>query len=68
MFDLPEHHRNRLWTSNVLERVNKETKRHTRVATLFTNGAFCVHLATAVVIKIPDEWETRRVYLTMDEK
>lgn len=68
VFDLPEHHRKRLRTSNVLERVNKEIKRRTRVATLFPNDASCLRLVTAVVMEISDEWETGRVYLTMDEK
>jgi transposase-like protein len=68
VFDLPDHHRKRLRTTNVLERVNKEIKRRTRVATLFPNEASCLRLITAVVMEISDEWETGRIYLTMDEK
>ena len=68
VFDLPDHHRKRLRTSNVLERVNKEIKRRTRVATLFPNEASCLRLVTAVIMEISDEWETGRIYLTMDEK
>lgn len=68
VFDLPEHHRKRLRTSNVLERVNKEIKRRTRVATLFPNEASCLRLVTAVIMEISDEWETGRIYLKMDEK
>ena len=68
VFDLPDHHRKRLRTTNVLERVNKEIKRRTRVATLFPNEASCLRLVTAVIMEISDEWETGRIYLTMDEK
>ena len=68
VFNLPDHHRKRLRTTNVLERVNKEIKRRTRVATLFPKEASCLRLVTAVVVKISDEWETGRIYLTMDEK
>jgi len=68
VFDLPECHRKRLRTSNVLERVHKEIKRRTRVATLFPNDASCLRLVTAVIMEISDEWETGRGYLTMDEK
>lgn len=68
VFDLPDQHRKRLRTTNVLERVNKEIKRRTRVATLFPNEASCLRLVTAVVMEISDEWETGRIYLTMDEK
>ncbi len=58
VFDLPDHHRKRLRTTNVLERVNKEIKRRTRVATLFPNETSGLRLVTAVVMKISDEWET----------
>ena len=37
MFGLPEAHRVRMQTTNGLERLNKELKRRTRVATLFPN-------------------------------
>ena len=39
VFSLPASHRRRLRTSNLLERLNKEIKRRTRVATLFPNDA-----------------------------
>ena len=68
MFDLPDHHRKRLRTTNVLERVNREIKRRTRVSTLFPNEASCLRLVTAVVMEISEEWETGRIYLTIDEK
>ena len=41
---LPTGHRRRLRTTNALERVNKEIKRRTRVATLFPNEASCLRL------------------------
>ena len=56
VFDLPDQHRKRLRTTNVLERVNKEIKRRTRVATLFPNETSCLRLVTAVVMEISDEW------------
>ena len=40
----------------------------TRVATLFPNEASCLRLVTAVAMEISDEWETGRIYLTMDDK
>jgi len=56
-----------LRTSNVLERVNKEIKRRTRVATLFPNEASCLRRVTAVIMEISDDWETGKIYLTMTE-
>ena len=48
VFDLPENHRKRLRTTNVLERLNREIKRRTRVATLFPNEASLLRLVTAM--------------------
>jgi transposase-like protein len=50
----------------VLERLNKEIKRRTRVATLFPNESSLLRLVSAVPAEISDEWETGRVYLTLD--
>lgn len=62
----PEAHRARLRTTNGLERVNKEIKRRTRVATLFPNEAACLRLVTAILMEISDDWETSQLpYLSM---
>jgi len=66
VFAFPSAHRKRLRTSNLLERINKELKRRTRVATLFPNEAALLRLASAVLVEISEEWETEKVYLTMD--
>lgn len=65
VFEYPEHHRRRLRTSNMLERLNCELKRRTRVATLFPNEASILRLATAVLAEISEDWETGRIYLSM---
>ena len=67
VFGFPEAHRRRLRTSNMVERLNKELKRRTRVATLFPNEASCLRLVSAVAMEISDEWETGRIYLTMEQ-
>ena len=66
VFTLPAAHQRRLRTTNMLERLNKEILRRTRVATLFPNDASLLRLVTAVIMEIADEWETGRRYLTMD--
>ena len=58
-------HRRRLRTSNMLERLNEEIKRRTRVAGLFPNEASALRLVSAVLMEISEEWETNRKYLTM---
>lgn len=66
VFAMPTEHRRRLRTSNALERLNKELKRRTRVATLFPNTASCERLASAVAMEISEEWVSGRAYLNMD--
>lgn len=67
VFELPDTHRRRLRTSNMLERVNQEIKRRTRVATLFPNEASLLRLVSAILSEISDDWETGKVYLTMPQ-
>ena len=63
---LPAAHRKRLRTTNGQERLNKEIKRRTRVATLFPNEDSLLRLASAVLSEISDEWETDRAYLNIE--
>lgn len=63
---VPEAHRRRLRTTNGLERVNRELKRRTRVATLFPNEASLLRLVSALGAEISEEWETGRVYLAAE--
>ena len=61
---LSETARKRLRTTNGLERVNKELKRRTRVATLFPNEESLLRLVSALLMETSEEWETGRSYLT----
>ena len=65
-FALPAAHQRRLRTSNSLERLSREVKRRTRVATLFPNTESLLRLAASVVMEISEDWETGRIYLSMD--
>jgi transposase-like protein len=65
---IPAAHRRRLRTTNSLERLNREIKRRTRVATLFPNEASLLRLASAVLSEISDDWETERAYLNMEAR
>jgi transposase-like protein len=68
VFALPASHRCRLRTTNVLERLNRELKRRTRIATLFPNEASLLRLVTGVLIEISEEWETSKRYVTFETK
>lgn len=63
VFEFPTEHRRRLRTNNMLERLNREIKRRTRVATLFPNEASLLRLATAVLMETDEEWQTEKRYL-----
>jgi putative transposase len=67
IFQLPAKHRNRMRTTNLLERLNKEMKRRTQVATLFPNEASLHRLITAVLTEYSDDWETGRKYLIITQ-
>ena len=57
-FGLPSSHRRRLRTTNLVERLNEEIKRRTRVARLFPNEASCLRLVSAVLMEISEDWQT----------
>lgn len=65
VFGLPPEHRVRMRTTNGLERINKELKRRTRVATLFPNTASCLRLISALLAEQDEEWMSAKIYLTM---
>jgi transposase-like protein len=64
-FSFPEAHRKKNRTVNGLERLNREIRRRTRVATLFPNVASCERLITAVLQGVHEEWITGKRYLDM---
>lgn len=65
VFALPRSHRRRLRTSDMLERLDEELKRRTRVARLFPNDASLLRLVGAVLMEVSEDWEAYRKYLTM---
>ena len=63
----PEAHRQRIRTTNGLERFHQEIKRRTRVVRIFPNRASCLRLVTALAVEQSEEWVTGRRYLNMEE-
>lgn len=67
ILDFPEHHRRHIRTTNLLENLNREVRRRTRVATIFPNDASLLRLVSAVLVEVSDGWETDRIYIAMGE-
>ena len=65
VFDLPAAQRIRLRTTNGLERINREIKRRTRVASIFPNTASCLRLVSALLAECDEEWMTSKIYLNL---
>ena len=68
VFSLPENQRKKLRSTNMIERLNKEIKRRTRVATLFPNEASLLRLVSSILVETSEEWESGKRYLPMVEK
>jgi transposase-like protein len=64
VYELPDPHRKRMRTTNLLERENEELKRRTRVVRIFPNEASCLRLVTVLAMETSEEWQDRR-YLDM---
>ncbi len=67
VFRVPENQRKKLRSTNMVERLNREIKRRTRVATLFPNEASLLRLVSAILSETSEEWETGRRYLPKED-
>ena len=53
----PNPHWRRIWSTNPLERVNKELKRRANVVGIFPDDNAVVRLLGAVLLEVHDEWQ-----------
>jgi putative transposase len=67
VLNLPERHRKKIRSTNMLERVNEEIRRRTRVIRIFPCRASCTRLITSICQEISENWEGRR-YINFEEE
>lgn len=67
VFSFPESHRKRLISTNMVERLNKEIKRRTRVIEIFPSVESAERLIGALIIDEDEKWLGGQRYLDMDD-
>jgi len=62
-FDFPKDHWRKIRTVNVIERMNQEEKRRTRIARLFPSVESCERLVVTIAMRMHEEWACGEKYL-----
>ena len=62
----PREHRQKLHSTNPLERLNAEIKRRTNVVGIIPNEKAITRLVGAILLEQNDEWAVARRYMTLE--
>ena len=65
-YRLPLQHHKHMKSTNMLERLNEEIKRRTRVIRIFPNEASCLRLVRALAVETHENWIEATRYLNME--
>ena len=67
VLELPEHHRRKLSSTNLLENMMKRLKKRTRVVGVFPNRASCDRLIGSQLLELHEQWQTeQKSYINME--
>ena len=64
-YRLPRQHHKHMKSTNLLERLNEEIKRRTRVVRIFPNEASCLRLVRALCVETHEAWIEDNRYINM---
>ena len=62
----PVEHWTRIYSTNPLERLNREVKRRTNVVSIFPDTDSVLRLVGSILIEAHDEWQAGRRYFSLD--
>ena len=62
----PVEHWTRIYSTNPLERLNREVKRRTNVVSIFPDTGSVLRLVGSILIEAHDEWQAGRRYFSLD--
>jgi len=62
----PREHWRQIYSTNPLERLNKEIKRRSNVVGIFPNREAVIRLVSAVLMEQQDEWEIGKRYFSIE--
>lgn len=62
--EFPQEHWTRIYSTNPLERLNKEVRRRTNVVGIFPDVASVLRLVGSILIEVHDEWQVGRRYFS----
>jgi transposase-like protein len=62
----PKEHWTRIYSTNILERLNKEIKRRIKVVEIFPDVPSVIRLVGALLAEIDDEWQVGRRYFSKE--
>jgi transposase-like protein len=68
VFNLPIEHRRKMKSTNMLERLNEELRRRSRVIRIFPNRDSCHRLMSYLCQETSEAWETGKRYLIFDKE
>ena len=64
-YRLPLQHHKHMKSTNMLERLNEEIRRRTRVVRIFPNAESCLRLVRALAVETHENWIEATRYLNM---